>query len=63
MHTRYRRSRSTLGLMPLALLLAISTANGAETQAPPPTSDCTALSTWFPDTPIPDGNQFPISGQ
>ncbi len=63
MHTRYRRSRSTLGLMPLALLLAISTANGAETQAPPPTSDCTALSNWFPDTPFPDGNQFPISGQ
>jgi hypothetical protein len=49
-------------LLPLALLNASNT-NAAETQAPPPTSDCTVLSNWFPDTPFPDGNQFPISGK
>lgn len=62
MPTCLRRPRKLLWLLPLALLMNVSAPSTAELKAPPPTGECAALSDWFPDTPFPDGNQFPLSG-
>ncbi|MES2819831.1 MAG: hypothetical protein V4812_12695 [Pseudomonadota bacterium] len=72
MDMRRPRLRQHALLLSVVFLSACNQSNTSPPLQPPepvtstlavsPTDSCSAPASWFPDTPFPDGNDFPLSG-